>query len=372
MAAPCFLLSTFCFLLCLEMEVFYTSPWVPAEWIKAHGVEPRGIWLANEFAGEPLPLVAGVCAFANAAVHLAERRTSSAVIFTTHCDQLRRGFDTVAEGATQRVFLFYLPVTWQTPVAERIYLDELRRLSRFLVELGGHAPVAAELVEIVGQYREARQRLLDAASWCSARAYADAVARFHLDGSVNLPAKNGNGRATTGSHIPLALIGGPLPQSQMPLLDAIERAGGRVVLNGTEAGERSLWRPQTKAAERSVYAAAQSMHPARPTSPVSTSGLDLERGASTPMEQLALEYQGNCVDVFQRPNTRLYDWLRERLTARRARGIVLWHYVGCDLWRAEAESLREAFGLPVQLLGAEETSPSRNIGRLEAFLESLR
>ena len=32
------------------MEVFCTSPWVPPEWIKAHGLEPRGIWLAKDFA----------------------------------------------------------------------------------------------------------------------------------------------------------------------------------------------------------------------------------------------------------------------------------------------------------------------------------
>jgi hypothetical protein len=78
------------------------------------------------------------------------------------------------------------------------------------------------------------------------------------------------------------------------------------------------------------------------------------------------------VDVFQRPNTRLYDWLRERLTARQVRGIVLWHYVGCDLWRAEAQPMREACGLPVLLLDADEATPNRGIGRLQAFLESLR
>jgi hypothetical protein len=354
------------------MEVFYTSPWVPAEWIKAHGLEPRGIWLANDFGSEPLPLAAGVCAFANAAVHIAEQRTSSAVIFTTHCDQLRRGFDAVAEDASQRLFLFNLPVTWQTPVAERIYLGELRRLGRFLVGMGGRAPVAAELREIVSQYREARQCLLEAASWCPARAYAEAVARFHLDGSVNLPPMNGGRRATPGIDIRLALVGGPLSQLQMPLLGAIEQAGGRVVLNATEAGERSLWRTQSAEAERSVYAAAMGVNSASPASPASASSLGREEATPTPMELLARDYLANCVDVFQRPNTRLYDWLRERLTARHARGIVLWHYVGCDLWRAEAESLREAFGLPVLLLEAEEVSPSRSIGRLEAFLESLR
>ncbi len=129
----------------------------------------------------------------------------------------------------------------------------------------------------------------------------------------------------------------------MPLLDAIERAGGRVVLNATEAGERSLWA-------------------ASPPDQSRENAFDL----------LAHRCLANCVDVFQRPNTRLYDWLRSRLAARQARGIVLWHYVGCDLWRAEAQPMREAFGLPVLLLDADEAALQRNTGRLEAFLESLR
>jgi hypothetical protein len=139
----------------------------------------------------------------------------------------------------------------------------------------------------------------------------------------------------------------------MPLLDAIEKAGGRVVLNATEAGERSLW----------------------PTSPLDQAQPAAGAPAQPDAALLALLARGwlaNCVDVFQRPNTRLYDWLRERLTARQAHGIVLWHYVGCDLWRAEAQPMRAAFGLPVLLLDADEATPRRNTGRLEAFLESLR
>jgi hypothetical protein len=144
-----------------------------------------------------------------------------------------------------------------------------------------------------------------------------------------------------------------LPQSQLPLLDAIEKSGGRVVLNATEAGERSLW-------------SAVSLDPAQPVA-----GAPVQPGAALPT-LLARNCLANCVDVFQRPNTRLYDWLRMRLTARKACGIILWHYVGCDLWRAEAQPMREAFGLPVLLLDADEAAPRRNTGRLEAFLESLR
>ena len=79
------------------MQVFYTSPWVPPEWIKAHGLEPRGVWFAGDFS--PLPLAAGVCAFAESVVRLAETHPDSAIIFSTHCDQLRRGFDVVAGAA---------------------------------------------------------------------------------------------------------------------------------------------------------------------------------------------------------------------------------------------------------------------------------
>jgi hypothetical protein len=258
-------------------------------------------------------------------------------------------------------------VTWQTPVAQRIYRDELERLGRFLIGLGGHAPRPEELAALISEYSRARNQLLEAAAWCPARPYAEAVARFHLDGSVSLPSDRGcpppqlapqqseSGASRLTAHasadaspwradsIPLALVGGPLPQSQMSVLDAIEKAGGRVALNATEAGERSLWPPCPPDQSQPDSAAL-----------------------------LAASWLANCVDVFQRPNTRLYDWLRPRLIARKAHGIVLWHYVGCDLWRAEAQPLREAFGLPVLLLDADETASQRNTGRLQAFLESLQ
>ena len=78
--------------------------------------------------------------------------------------------------------------------------------------------------------------------------------------------------------------------------------------------------------------------------------------------------------MFQRPNTRFYAWLKERLASRAIRGIVLWVYTGCDLWRAEAQTLRETFGLPVLLLEADEAQNCgpRDAGRIEAFVETLK
>jgi len=131
-----------------------------------------------------------------------------------------------------------------------------------------------------------------------------------------------------------------------------------VVLNATDSGERGLL--PTAGGEMGAPGAARAL----------TSSLM----QSSPAELLARRYLDGCVDVFQRPNTRLYSWLRERLAARKVRGIMLWHFVGCDLWRAEAQSLREAFGLPLLLLEADEAhgNAPRQTGRIEAFLEALR
>jgi benzoyl-CoA reductase/2-hydroxyglutaryl-CoA dehydratase subunit BcrC/BadD/HgdB len=149
--------------------------------------------------------------------------------------------------------------------------------------------------------------------------------------------------------VPLALVGGPLPSPQWHLFDTLEAAGGRVVLNATEGGERSL----TASSE---------------------SGSAEKGDRSRPLDELAARCLARCADVFQRPNTPLYEWLGARLAARGVRGLVLWHYVGCDLWRAEAQSLREAFKLPVLLLDADEVAGDapRTRNRLEAFVETLR
>jgi len=140
------------------------------------------------------------------------------------------------------------------------------------------------------------------------------------------------------------VVGGPFLAPHWKLLDEVEAAGGRVALNATETGERSL-----------------------------TPAFEGEGGADGAFDALVGGYWNNIVDVFQRPNTRLYSWLKPRLASRRARGVVLWHFTGCDLWRAEARTLREAFGLPVLLLeaGGEPGAAPRESNRLQAFVEML-
>jgi hypothetical protein len=128
-------------------------------------------------------------------------------------------------------------------------------------------------------------------------------------------------------------------------LDELEAAGGRVALNAAETGERSL-----------------------PPS------FEFQAGAELPFDALVRGCCEHIIDAFQRPNTRLYEWLKPRLESRRARGIILWHFTACDLWRAETETLRETFALPVLPLeaGPEPGAAPRDLNRLQAFLETLR
>jgi benzoyl-CoA reductase/2-hydroxyglutaryl-CoA dehydratase subunit BcrC/BadD/HgdB len=289
----------------------------------------------------PAALPEGVCAFAHAMAALAESPAQPPLVLTTSCDQMRRAADNALGRGASHVFLFYLPATWQTDTVRRLYHAEVERLGRFLERLGGRRPTADELWALMREYDERRRLLRAVVRGASARQAAEALARFPdwapTPASVSAAPPVDDG-------IPLAIVGGPLLPSQWPMLDDIESAGGRVVLFATEPGERSLLPPLAR--------------PDEPRHPLST---------------LTDHYFAHCVDVFRRPNSQLYDWLGARLRERRARGIVLWAYVGCDLWRAEAASLREAFQLPVLTLDAHDVRGGalRDANRLAAFIESL-
>lgn len=322
------------------MEVFVTSPWVPVEWIKAHGLEPRGAWLGE--IRQSVAVREGVCAFAQQMADLAKAHPGAAVVFTTACDQMRRAADTVTTPGDSRVFLFNLPATWQSPAARRLYHAELARLGRFLETLGGQAPTDGRLAAVMHDFESRRIALREFIHQSSAREAAAAMASFYDDRACPTakPARD-----ESRQPILLALVGGPLLASQRPLFDAIESAGGCVMLNATEPCERCLLPPLPN--------------------------LALNRSQ---LAVLADHYFDHALDVFHRPNSRLYAWLGPRLADRCVRGIVLWVHVGCDLWRAEAASFREAFGLPVLVLDAHEVHAGglRDANRLAAFIESLQ
>jgi benzoyl-CoA reductase/2-hydroxyglutaryl-CoA dehydratase subunit BcrC/BadD/HgdB len=321
-------------------EVFLASPWIPPEWVRAHGFTPRGWFARSDF--DPTPLAAGVCAVASRALSFAQAHPQAAFVFATVCDQLRRTADAAACEGRAPIFLFNVPATWQTAVSRRMFRAELERLGRFLVDLGGTALPNSETMAMLQRYDTARARLRAASGRLRAPFYARALARFHWTGEVE---RIDEPQACPSNGVPLALVGGPATDGD---IDGIEHAGGRVVLDASEGGERSLF----------------------PELPGGTgSGMESE----DPLAALTEAYLNHGVDVFQRPNTSLYRWLGRRLTERGVRGIVLRAQVGCDLWRAEAQSLHEAFGLPVLTVEPDENAActARETARLAAFIEML-
>jgi benzoyl-CoA reductase/2-hydroxyglutaryl-CoA dehydratase subunit BcrC/BadD/HgdB len=266
------------------------------------------------------------------------------------------------------VFLMNVPSTWQTAPARQLYSDEIRRLGRFLVRLGGKSPTDGELAEVMLGYERGRRTVREARDRLWARQFAAALAELRGDGrptggkggspavvcgNKGRQAAHGtqafhSGQAAHGTQaqgVPLALVGGPLLEEDDAILDLVERAGGRVVLDGTEGGERTLPAPW-----------------------------DRRRLQTHPLGELCRAYFAHFPDPFRRPNHELYEWLGREASARGVRGIILRRYLWCDLWHAELDRLRHWSPVPILDLDVAEHghgAMSRTSGRLEAFLETL-
>lgn len=301
-------------------KVIYSCPFVPAEWIAAHGFTPCRLMPPGPTrADAPFP-VTGVCPYAAAfAAAAIGERGAAAIVMTTTCDQMRRMAEFVAEAVACRVFIMHVPTIADPVVALPMYRDEIIRLGRFLGHIGGahasQADLAREMIAPLG------------------------------------PPPVCGGKAEGGKadrQIPLALVGSPLMQHDEDLLATIERAGGAVVLDATGSGERTVPR-------RFDYDAVQ-------------------RDA---MEELVNAYFA-IPDAFRRPNDALYAYLKRECAARGVHGVILRHCVWCDTWQAEAYRLRQRLiewgEIPLLVLDVAEDDhvQSRTTGRIEAFMESLR
>jgi len=293
--------------------IVYTCPYVPAEWIAAHGWQPRRLIPLPVEDAPAIPRMEGLCPYARAfANDVAADTEAGGVIVTTMCDQMRRIFDLLVRTVDTPVFLLNVPSTWQTVAAQRLYVDELKRLSRFLVRLGGREPTGKELSRIMLEHDDARQR---------------AAPPMRTEG------------------VPIAVVGGPLMQQGRVLFDVVEECGGRVVLDATETGQRGRCR-----------------------------GFDRRSLAQDPLLELAQAYF-EIPDASRRPNNELYQWLQRELARAGARGIIFHHYVWCDTWRAELARLKEWTPLPVLGLDSDgdgDAGTARSHTRIRAFLEMLQ
>ncbi len=294
--------------------VVYSSPFVPAEWIAAHGLTPQRLVPAGRGGPGVIGAIAGACPFMRAFVNEACAGSAArGLVLASTCDQMRRARDHVATWSKFPVFLMNVPSTWRTPAARAIYLAELRRLGSFLAQLGGGPPASAKLRAVMEKYDRRRS---------AARAR----------------------RARAGAAgVPLALAGGPLTARDLGLIGIIEQAGGAIALDATENGERT-WPPP----------------------------FDPRRLRKDPLGELAAAYFGGIPDVFQRPNVRLHAWLAKAIRGTGARGVIVLRQVWCDKWHAEVARLRETLALPLLDLDLDgDDLPTRHRLRLQAFLEGL-
>jgi benzoyl-CoA reductase/2-hydroxyglutaryl-CoA dehydratase subunit BcrC/BadD/HgdB len=234
------------------------------------------------------------------------------IVVTTVCDQMRRVFDLIVRRIDTPAFLLNVPSTWQTVAACRLYLDELKRLSRFLVRLGGREPDKDHLTQVMRECDDPGEHVTS---------------------------------CTRTDGIPVAVLGGPLMQRDRVLFDVVEEYGGCVVLDATETGRRG---------RRSAF--------------------DRRALAEDPLMELARAYF-EIPDASRRPNSELYRWLKRELVQAGARGIIFHHYLWCDTWHAELGRLKEWTDLSVLQLDSDgwgDTSIARSQNRIRAFLEMLQ
>ncbi len=313
----------------------YTCPFVPPEWIAAHGLSP--VRLVPD--GEAAPVRMGLCPYARGLGGAAAGRDDlDAVVVTTVCDQMRRLAERVADEGTP-TFLMHVPATWQTPAAQRLYMEELRRLGRFLVARGGE-PDDAKLAETMRAYDDARRELLDARDRLPARRFAEALTEV----ASGRPFETSSETQPTGG-VPLALVGGPRRQRDLEIFDLVERFGGRIVLDATEGGEMTL-----------------------------PAAFERDRMRDDPLGELTRAYFGSIPHAFRRPNDMLYEYLRRELVERGAAGVLYCRFVWCDTWAGELGRLSECTDLPVLHVevGDDDHAAARTASRIEAFLETLR
>ena len=325
--------------------VIYTCPYVPAEWIAAHGLRASRLLLDRVDSASMFIRTEGVCPFVRSFISaVMNSKDTEGVIVTTVCDQMRRAFDILVRKCELPAFLMNVPNTWQNIESQKLYVDELKRLGRFLVRLGGKSPSNDMLIKIMAEYDAARTSILEAREYLPARKYVEAIAAFGRGG----PDQMTNHVTDTElqiSGIPLAIVGGPLMKQDFDLFDTIEQSGGRVVLDATETGERGI-----------------------------CTGFDRRRLHEDPLMELAETYFGGIQDASRRPNSKFYKWFQRELASRGVQGIIFHRYLWCDMWHAELRRLKDWTDLPVldiDTAGDNETDEYRTVNRIHAFLEML-
>ena len=167
---------------------------------------------------------------------------AEAIVLTTICDQMRYAAAYLHESGARPVFLFNVPSTWQNAGGSAA----LPRRTAPARSISGVARWSlhrrrSDLRQTMQRYDEARATVRGHWPPMSDGRYAEWLAELRDGGSVSYA--GGSAHADRASAVPLALVGGPLLADDFGFLELVAAAGGQIVLDASEWGERTLPAP---------------------------------------------------------------------------------------------------------------------------------
>jgi len=262
------------------------------------------------------------------------------------CDQMRRGLDCLAEDLGKTVHPLQLPAT-RSKESANYYADQVRRLiadfeARYNVTFDSDKAQSWQR-----DYDKAAETLSRAAR--SGRVSPlDLHSMFHLffiaspTGLADFFDELLSTSPAYQSNKTIVLAGSPLTREDTVLLEELETRGYAVL-------------------------------------PLMCTGLNaVEDGGVTEhaddlIGSLALRSFAKPACMRSRPNTAVYDRIREALAATKASGLIVKSLKFCDLWYTERERLRKTFDLPVLVFDSDyaEGGRERLLSRIDAFMETM-
>lgn len=324
------------------MKILCHCPWIPNEWIRAHGATPLRLF-SDEESTLKQEIHVGTCPHVSQFMAFSQEQQEQvdAVIFSTMCDQMRRNSELFHSEKPH--FLFNLPSTWQTPTARKLYQYELLRLGKWLTSLTGISCSEEKLRKELTLSFENRQRLFDAIAEHQLISSDFIQLEAQLFETGNLPEEFIFSPQKT-ERIPLLLIGSPTALATEKLFHLIEQFDGRIAINFSEGGWHDV-----------------------PTQ------IDKRLLAENAFEAMLTAYE-ELPGIFQRPNTSWYQKIRKIISSQEIQGIIFWQQPWCDLWHGEVQRFKAWCSLPILHITVNDHGDmdAHTSGRLEAFMEIFK
>ncbi len=319
-------------------KIYYTSPFIPPEIIHSKNLIPCRIipGIKRTFN---LNIKMGICSFAEAFIEtLTEKKDASGFVFAASCDQMRRVYELFISKANQPSFLFNVPSLKNNPNSRKMYIDELKRLEKFLINSVGLGLNSKKLFSSIKLYEQAYARILKFKPVLSDALFKDSEMdiNYAAAGIKNFAYK---------TDINIAILGDSLPPAYFDIFGFLRKKNSSVVLDGTDSGERCIPGVMYK-----------------------------EIKSDNPYKILMHKYFLGIPNIYQKPDTDFYSWLKTMIIQRGINGIIILRNIWCDLWRGITSDIKHKSKIHVLAIDLNDDyqfdQHSKN--KIDAFIEMLK